>query len=184
MAKYNTGNPLLSENPRNIHHECHDQPDLITRAEEEKRLRGLMMSLSNTSKKNSSSREGRFNPEKYLSVTWQMGGRAYPVLDCYGVIHEVRRDLGLPDWPVFEGVINEGCQMNDTCNSFRSRVQKCEPEEGAVAACYTAGLVTHLGIAVNVNGALHILEANPKRNVTILPLARFLRQYVKVEFYK
>jgi len=35
-----------------------------------------------------------------------------------------------------------------------------------------------------VNGALHILEANPKRNVTILPLARFIRQYVKVEFYK
>ncbi|MFW7518236.1 nitrite transporter [Escherichia coli] len=142
------------------------------------------MNLSSASKTNTSCKDARFNPEKYLSVTWRMGGRVYPILDCYGVIHEVRRDLGLPDWPVFEGVINEGSQMNDTCNSFRNKVLKCEPEEGAVAACYTAGLVTHLGIAVNVNGVLHVLEANPKRNVTILPLARFLRQYVKVEFYK
>ncbi len=39
MAKYNTGNPLLSENPRNIHHECHNQPDLITRAEAEKMIK-------------------------------------------------------------------------------------------------------------------------------------------------
>jgi len=125
-----------------------------------------------------------FNPDKYLSVIWQMGGRVFPVLDCYGVVREVRRDLGLPDWPVFEGVINQGCQMNDTYKLFVNSIEKCMPEEGAVAACYTAGLVTHLGIAVTVNGVLHILEANPKRNVTILPLARFLRQYVKVEFYK
>jgi hypothetical protein len=31
-----------------------------------------------------------FNPDKYLSVTWRMGGRTYPILDCYGVIHEVQ----------------------------------------------------------------------------------------------
>ncbi|MCK6678241.1 nitrite transporter [Enterobacter asburiae] len=125
-----------------------------------------------------------FDPDKYLSVRWQMGGRAFPVLDCYGVIHEVRRDLGLPEWPVFEGVINEGCQMNDAADAFRHNVQKCEPEPGAVAACYTAGLITHLGIVVEVNGGLLVLECNPRRNVTLLPVPRFRRQYVKVEFYK
>ncbi len=36
MAKYNTGNPLPAENPRNIHHECQDWPDLINRSEAEK----------------------------------------------------------------------------------------------------------------------------------------------------
>lgn len=39
MAKYNTGNPLPSESPRNIHHECHGQPDLITRSEAEKMIK-------------------------------------------------------------------------------------------------------------------------------------------------
>ncbi len=34
------------------------------------------------------------NIDKYLTVRWQMGGRTFPVLDCYGIVHEVRRDLG------------------------------------------------------------------------------------------
>jgi len=125
-----------------------------------------------------------FDIDKYLSVRWQMGGRVFPVLDCYGVIHEVRRDLGLPEWPVFEGVINEGCQMNDAADTFRQNVEECQPECGAVAACYTAGLITHLGIVVEVDGALLVLECNPRRNVTLLPVPRFIRQYAKVEFYK
>lgn len=25
-----------------------------------------------------------FNPDKYLSVVWQKGGRVYPELDCFG----------------------------------------------------------------------------------------------------
>ncbi|MCB4843331.1 nitrite transporter, partial [Providencia rettgeri] len=48
-----------------------------------------------------------FNIDKYRSVTWQKGGRAYPHLDCYGIVHEIRQDLGLPNWPVFEGVTKD-----------------------------------------------------------------------------
>jgi hypothetical protein len=45
-----------------------------------------------------------FNPDKYLSVVWQKGGRVYPALDCFGIVNEVRKDLGLPLWPDFSGV--------------------------------------------------------------------------------
>lgn len=34
-----------------------------------------------------------FNPDKYLSVVWQKGGRTYPELDCFGIVNEVRKDL-------------------------------------------------------------------------------------------
>lgn len=39
MDKYNTGNPLASAHPLDIHHECHNQPDLITRSEAEKMIK-------------------------------------------------------------------------------------------------------------------------------------------------
>lgn len=39
MDKYNTGNPLTSAHPRDIHHACHNQPDLITRSEAEKMIK-------------------------------------------------------------------------------------------------------------------------------------------------
>ncbi len=81
-----------------------------------------------------------FNIDKYRSVTWQMGGRVWPVLDCYGVVHEVRRDLGLPEWPAFEGVIREGDTMARACVAFSANVRRVEAKEGAVAACYSGGL--------------------------------------------
>ncbi|STU76591.1 nitrite transporter [Klebsiella pneumoniae] len=49
-----------------------------------------------------------FNPDKYRSVTWLKGGRVYPQLDCFGIVNEIRRDLGLPEWPDFAGVTKEG----------------------------------------------------------------------------
>ena len=124
------------------------------------------------------------NIDKYLSVRWQMGGRSYPVLDCYGVVHEVRRDLGLPEWPAFEGVIKENGEMDAACQGFRNNVVRCDPCPGAVAACYNGALIGHLAVVVELYGMLHVMECNPRRNVTIMPLARFARQYLKVEYYR
>ena len=124
-----------------------------------------------------------FNIDKYLSVTWQMGGRVYPVLDCYGIVHEVRRDIGLPEWPAFEGVIKEGGEMDSACNDFRPNVTQCAPCHGAVAACYTGKMIGHLAVVVELSGMLHVIESNPRRNVTIMPLSRFEQQYLRVEYY-
>ncbi|WP_024559574.1 nitrite transporter [Franconibacter pulveris 601] len=122
--------------------------------------------------------------DKYRSVIWQMGGRVYPVLDCYGVVHEVRKDLGLPGWPVFEGVIREGDTMARLCADFSRTVRRTEAKEGAVAACYSGGVIDHLGVVISLDSMLQVMESNPHRNVTVLPLARFERLYSKVEYYE
>ena len=96
-----------------------------------------------------------FNQDKYLSVTWLKGGRAYPELDCFGIVNEVRRDLGLHEWPDFAGVY-----------------------------CYSGSTVTHVAVVVDINEQLYVVECNPKTNVTILPLPRFMRRFVKVEFWQ
>ncbi|WP_312227174.1 nitrite transporter [Pseudescherichia sp.] len=124
------------------------------------------------------------NVDKYRSVVWQMGGRVWPMLDCYGVVHEVRRDLGLSEWPTFDGVIREGDMMARQFTAFEGNVRRTAAKEGAVAACYSGGVVDHLGIVISIDGALQVLEANPRRNVTILPLARFERLYTTVEYYE
>ncbi|HKN05531.1 MAG TPA: nitrite transporter [Buttiauxella sp.] len=125
-----------------------------------------------------------FNTDKYLSVTWQMGGRAFPILDCYGLVHEIRRDLGMQEWPAFEGVVQANGEMDRAVNRFSENVKPCEPCVGAVAACYSSGVVVHLAVIVMLDGQLHAAECNKKCNVTFLPLARFERRYVKVEYYQ
>lgn len=124
------------------------------------------------------------NIDKYLSVIWRMGGRCYPFLDCYGIVHEIRRDLNLPEWPAFEGIIQEDSQMDLAARELMLSVEQCKASHGVVAACYKSGMVTHVGIVVEIDGLLHVIESNPKTNVTILPIGRFERRYAKVEYYQ
>ena len=60
----------------------------------------------------------------------------------------------------------------------------CDPAPGAGIACYSGSVVTHVAIVVEIDGALHAVECNPRTNVTFLPLARFARRFVRVEYYQ
>lgn len=125
-----------------------------------------------------------FNPDKYRSVTWLKGGRVYPELDCFGIVNEIRRDLDLPLWPEFSGVTKDDNGLDREARGLMSELTKCEPTPGAGIACYSGGMVTHVGIVVNIGGSLYAAECNPKSNVTFLPLSRFERRFVKVEYYQ
>ncbi|KAB7896445.1 nitrite transporter [Serratia sp. Leaf50] len=125
-----------------------------------------------------------FNPDKYLSVIWLKGGRTYPKLDCYGVITEIRRDLGLVLWPDFAGITKDDDGLDVEARGFMKALTACEPCEGAGVACYAGSVVTHVGIVVKLNGELYVAECNPKTNVTFLPLVRFKRRFIKVEFWQ
>lgn len=124
-----------------------------------------------------------FNPDKYLSVKWLKGGRDHPELDCFGIVNEIRRDLGLSPWPDFAGVTKDGGGLDREARKLMQRLQKCEPCPGAGVACYSGSTVTHVGIVVEMNGLLHVAECNPKTNVTFTPLTRFIRRFIKVEFW-
>lgn len=125
-----------------------------------------------------------FNPDKYRSVTWLKGGRVYPELDCFGIVNEIRRDLDLPLWPEFSGVTKDDNGLDREARGLMSELTKCEPTPGAGIACYSGGMVTHVGIVVDIGGSLYAAECNPKSNVSFLPLSRFERRFVKVEYYQ
>ena len=110
-----------------------------------------------------------FNPDKYRSVTWLKGGRVFPQLDCFGIVNEIRRDLGLPEWPDFAGVTKDGGGLD---------------REGAGVACYSGSTVSHVGIVVMLDNQLQVAECNPGSGVTFLPLARFIRRFNRVEFWQ
>lgn len=124
-----------------------------------------------------------FNPDKYLSVKWLKGGRTYPELDCFGVLNEVRRDIGLPEWPDFAGVTKDNGGLDREARKLMRSLRRCEPREGAGVACYSGSTVAHVAVVVDINGQLYVAECNHKTNVTFLPLARFMRRFVKVEFW-
>ncbi|HGO5397567.1 TPA: nitrite transporter [Klebsiella oxytoca] len=125
-----------------------------------------------------------FDPEKYRSVTWQKGGRVMPALDCFGIINEIREDLGLSRWPDFAGVTKDENGLDREARNLTRQLERCEPCEGAGIACYSGSVVTHVAIVVRINGILCAAECNPRTHVTFLPLARFMRRFIKVEFWR
>ncbi|EPR9414146.1 nitrite transporter [Klebsiella pneumoniae] len=125
-----------------------------------------------------------FNPDKYRSVKWQKGGRAYPLLDCFGIVNEIRSDLGLPEWPDFAGVTKDGGGLDREARKLMLSLKRCDPCEGAGVACYSGSTVSHVGIVVMLDNQLLVAECNPETNVTFLPLPRFKRRFVKVEFWQ
>lgn len=124
------------------------------------------------------------NIDKYRSVIWQKGGRVYPYLDCFGIVNEVRRDLGLAEWPDFAGVTKDDGGLDREAKGLMRELIRCDAVVGAGIACYSAGMVTHVAVVVSLGGVLHAIECNPKTNVSILPLRRFERRFVKVEYYQ
>ncbi|MEB1078726.1 nitrite transporter [Citrobacter portucalensis] len=125
-----------------------------------------------------------FNPDKYRSVTWLKGGRLYPQLDCFGIVNEIRRDLGLAPWPEFPGVTKDDGGLDREARGLMAGLIRCEAVPGAGIACYSGSLVTHVAIVVEIGGTLHAAECNPRANVSFLPLSRFERRFVRVEYYQ
>jgi hypothetical protein len=101
------------------------------------------------------------------------------------LVLEVRRDLGLPDWPEWAEMRKADGGFARACDDMiQHSVTPCEPAHGAVAAAYRGRLQDHVGIVVEVNGALEVLEINPRRNVSFTSIRRFERRFVRVEYYQ
>lgn len=122
-----------------------------------------------------------FDIDKYLAVRWVAGGRVFPELDCYGVVQEVRRDLGLAPWPEYEGATRE--DLPGLAASAVSDRPGSDLVDGAVAFCYEGSMVTHVAVLVTVDGRMCALESSEAHDVTLLPLPRFERRYPRVEYY-
>lgn len=125
-----------------------------------------------------------FDTEKYKTVRWLAGGRTYPDLDCFGIVNEIRRDLNMDPWPDFAGVTKERNGLDKEAKKFVLSLERCEPCVGAGVACYSGSMVTHVAIIVMVDNQLQVAECNPGSGVSFMPLSRFIRRFVKVEFWK
>ena len=119
-----------------------------------------------------------------LNAVYVESGRDFPSVDCYGIVLYVRRLLGLSELPE----LGLAKKIDGNIDKFgidqASKMQECEPKDGSVAACYDSmGSMTHTGVVINKNG-LYVIECNPARNASCIPISRFIRRFHKVEFYE
>jgi hypothetical protein len=122
---------------------------------------------------------------KYLACPYLDGGRTSAGLDCWGQLLLVRAELGCRPLPSLGGVTRHTIRtMGSRYTEVSNGLQVCQPEPGAIAAVFRGALFVHVGVVVDIEGRLAVLETNPASGARWLRVPEFLSLYYKVIFYR
>lgn len=126
---------------------------------------------------------------KWLSIPYKDYGRDMSGVDCWGLVRLVRHELRGELFPEF-GAISPDDKINLTGAAGEvSKVYKLEPKgpknirAGAIATCWRGRLCLHVGIVIEVEGRLAVLETGRKIGPRWKWLADFNRTYGTVIYY-
>lgn len=123
--------------------------------------------------------------ERYLAVPYRDGGRDMGGLDCWGQVMRVRGEIGLPELPTIgDTTRHTPLAMAHYYDSVSSTLSQCEPEPGAVAAVFRGRLMVHVGVVLEIDGRLAVLETNPGSGARWLRVRDFVERYYRVIFYR
>jgi len=121
----------------------------------------------------------------YLPVNYLDGGRDFNGMDCWGLVrHVLHYQFNLPLFESY-GHVNPDDKRSLT-EAFTAEVKSFIPSSSkasAVAAGFRGQLLLHIGVCVEVNSQLYVLETSRKNAVALTKLRDFKRQYSRIEFY-
>lgn len=105
-------------------------------------------------------------------------------LDCWGLALAVRAELGLPELPADPAAIRgNGQAIADQFRAISAGMQRDCLRPGALAAVFKGPLFVHVGVVVEADGRLWVMETNPGAGVCMRRVADFEAAYYKVIFY-
>lgn len=123
--------------------------------------------------------------ERYLMTPYADGGRGPDSFDCYGLVRMARTEMfGLPLLPSYGAVsVSDKRCMTRIASAESASLSRRPPEPGAIAVCWQRGLCLHVGIAVELDGRLGVLEAHHTRGIGWRSIRSFEREYQRVEYF-
>lgn len=125
------------------------------------------------------------NFRKYRQWVYEDGARGPVRIDCWGLVREVRHDMGYAWLPSFGE-----CRHTDPKGFTRAYEQQAQEMvtgpavEGSIAAAFRGRICVHVGIVVDIDARLSVLDINPGRGVGVEPLADFEARYAEVLYYR
>lgn len=125
--------------------------------------------------------------DRYIAhCRWSHNGMEFPHLSCYGLVRLARQELfGLPALPSLAHMSSYDKRAATMAARAitHEHMNPCEPQPGAMAICWRGRLCMHVGLVVEVDGRLSVLDIDEGRGACITPLAVWQRRYLRVDFY-
>lgn len=124
---------------------------------------------------------------QFLQTRYVRGGRGPVEYDCYGLVRDARATLfGRELLPTLQDArpgelrgIKRAVDQVIALHGFAP----CSPRVGAIATAWRASLCVHVGLVVEVDGQLRILETDEPDGPCLTALNRFQARYTRVLFY-
>lgn len=125
--------------------------------------------------------------DDFLKSRYVRGGRSVSDADCYGLVRLARVALfGKPLLPAFAAIAPEDKRsLTAACGQVLALegFKECQPVAGAIATAWRVRLCVHVGIVVEVDGRLWVLETGEKSGPSLTPLPKFESHYTRVIYY-
>lgn len=123
--------------------------------------------------------------DRYLtSCRWEHNGMRFPLLNCWGLVRLARHELfGLPMLQASDCPADDKRRMTQEALDVIAGLSPCEPRAGAVAFCWRGRLCVHVGLVVESEGRLAVLDIDHGRGACVTPLPDWRRRYLRVSFH-
>lgn len=122
---------------------------------------------------------------RYLCSVYQDGGRGPYAYNCWTLTRVVRHELYgcslLCEWGLVDPANKR--QVTEAWGEAATMLQQGKPELGAIACVFRGRLLLHVGVVVDADRGLSVLETTPEHGPRILTLARFEQEYTRVEYW-
>jgi hypothetical protein len=124
--------------------------------------------------------------EQYLTLEYEDGARGPERYDCWGLVrHVLHAHLGGRLMPSWGHVRNTSPRLFTRAYRAESAsMLECAPCVGAIAAVFQGAIVRHVGIVVEIEGRLRVLEMNPSSGVRHRSVPDFEAPYLRVVYYR
>lgn len=122
---------------------------------------------------------------KYRAYEYEDGARGPLKIDCWGLVRQVRHDLGYGWLPSFSE-----CRNTDPRGFTRAyeqqaaQMEKGRAESASIAAAFRGRICVHVGIVVDIDSRLMVLDIDAGRGVECSPVPEFEAKYGEVLYYR
>src|SRR5690625_4823035 len=124
---------------------------------------------------------------EYLKTSYKKGGRGPLEYDCWGLVRTVRHEVfGKPLLPSFGSICpRDKRELTKACNAVRQEgdFQVVSKRVGAIATAWRASLCVHVGICVEVDARLWVLESEEVTGPALISPSLFEARYTKVIYF-
>lgn len=124
---------------------------------------------------------------RYLFAHYVDGARGEDgAYDCWALAREVRHKIYgkrlLPSWGHIRNTMPR--EFTKAYQAEAASMEPCAPEPGAIAAVFTGRLMLHVGVVVELEGRLAVLDINEKSGARWQRIPAFEAPFSKVVYYR